>query len=79
LDFIFYGIAAKDGLRHLKGLRKQIQPAGAIWVVWPKGRKELREDDVRAAAIAMGLVDVKVVSFSETLSALKLMIPRDKR
>jgi hypothetical protein len=43
--------------------------------LWPKGRKELREDDVRAAAKAQGLVDVKVMSFSATLSALKLVIP----
>ena len=54
-------------------------PAGAIWVVWPKGRKELREDDVRNAAKAQGLVDIKVMSFSETLSALKLVIPVAER
>ena len=50
-----------------------------IWAVWPKGRKKLREDDVRGYALAQGLVDVKVVSFSETLSGLKLMIPRKLR
>ena len=46
-----------------------------IWVVWAKGRKEFREDDVRAYGPTAGLVDVKVMSFSDVLSGLKLVIP----
>lgn len=42
-------------------------------------KAEFREDDVRAAALAAGLVDVKVARFSDTLSALKLVIPRAQR
>ena len=34
----------------------------------------INENDVRDAALEAGLVDVKVVSFSSTLSALKLVI-----
>ena len=63
----------------LRRLRETIQPAGGVWVVWPKGRAELREEDVRAAAKKAGLVDVKVVAFSATHSALKLVIPVSKR
>lgn len=37
--------------------RDVIAPAGAVWVFWRKGGPELREDDVRPAAIAQGLVD----------------------
>ena len=48
-------------------------------MIWPKGRKEFREDDVRAAGPDAGLVDVKVVAFSETLSGLKMMIPVAQR
>jgi len=44
-------------------------------VVWAKGQKACREDDARAAGPAAGLVDVKVASFSETLSALRMVIP----
>jgi hypothetical protein len=47
--------------------------------VWPKGRPEFREDDVRRAALGAGLVDVKVVAFSAALSALKLVIPVAQR
>lgn len=78
-DLIVYGVTAKPDLDRLTALRGSIVPAGAIWVLWPKGRKELREDDVRNAAIAQGLVDIKVMSFSETLSALKLVIPVSQR
>jgi hypothetical protein len=76
---IFFGATRKSDLARLSGLRDRITPDGAIWTVWPKGQPELREDDVRAAAIAAGLVDVKVVAFSATHSALKLVIPVAKR
>jgi len=42
-------------------------------VVWPKGSPAVNENDVRDAALGAGLVDVKVVSFSPTRSALKLV------
>ena len=67
---------ANDGLAEFEG---KITRDGAIWTVWAKGRRELREDDIRRAATAAGLVDVKVVKFSETHSALKLVIPKDRR
>ncbi len=78
-DFIFYGVQQQGGLAKLRALRDGLKPAGAIWVVWPKGRAEIKEDHVRAAAVKIGLVDVKVMSFSGGLSALKLMIRRENR
>ena len=55
--------------RACRALREAIEPDGAVWVVWPKGVKAFREDDVRAAGPSAGLVDVKVVSFSESSRA----------
>ncbi len=78
-DFILLGVNEQPELQALRALQKSIKPAGAIWVVWPKGQKHIKEDHVRAVALAVGLVDVKVMSFSETHSALKLMIPRKNR
>jgi hypothetical protein len=72
---IVYGVDAIAQLDKLTALRDSITQDGAIWVVWPKGQKSLREDDVRRAAKAQDLVDVKVMSFSDTLSGLKLVIP----
>ncbi len=78
-DLVFLGAEQKKDLGRLKTLRKAIHPAGAIWVVWPKGQKALTEDDVRNLGPQLGLVDVKVVSFSQTLSALKMVIPLSLR
>jgi tRNA A58 N-methylase Trm61 len=74
-DIVFVKmIEAKEATR-LEALRAAIKPGGAVWVVWPKGQKAFREDDARNAGPAAGLVDVKVASFSDTLSALKMVIP----
>jgi hypothetical protein len=76
---VFLEIARHADLSRLSRLRESIDPAGAIWALWRKGRRELSENHVRDAALAAGLVDVKVVAFSETLSALKLVIPLARR
>jgi hypothetical protein len=72
---VFAGMKQKSDLARLPALRAAIEPDGAVWVIWPKGRKEFREDDVRAAGPGARLVDVKVVSVSDTLSGLKMMVP----
>ena len=78
-DIIIVRMAKQADLAKLKALRAAIKPNGAIWVVWPKGRREFREDDVRAFGPGVGLVDVKVVSVSEILSGLKMVIPVAQR
>jgi len=78
-DFIFLAAAMKADLKRLKSLQKFLKPNGALWVVWPKGQPQLKENDIIAAGIAAGLIDNKVVSFSETHSALRLVIPLAKR
>ena len=72
-------MASKDDLPRLEALRRSIKPEGAVWVIWPKGRKEFREDDVRAYGPRAELVDVKVMAFSDTLSGLKMVVPLAKR
>ena len=74
-DAVFVRLDAGSELNVLLKARSMIVSNGMIWAVWPKGRKEFREDDIRNFALANGLVDVKVASFSDTLSALKLVIP----
>lgn len=72
---VLVAMKSTGDLKRLAVLRRAIEPDGAIWVIWPKGVKTFREDDVRAAGPGAGLVDVKVVSFSDTLSGLKMVIP----
>lgn len=74
-DLVLAGMTSTADLARLPSLREAVEPGGAVWVVWPKGRKALREDDVRAAGPAARLVDVKVVSVSEKLSGLKMVVP----
>ena len=60
-------------------MRKAIVSNGAIWVVYPKGRKDIHELDVIAAGKAAGLVDNKVVGFSVTHTSLRFVIPLANR
>ena len=78
-DLVVCGFDEPADLARLPSLIEWIHPAGAVWAVWVKGRKELNENHVRDAAIEAGLVDVKVVRFSATHSALKLVVPKAKR
>jgi hypothetical protein len=78
-DIVVWGIDEAADFGRLPELIEWIRPAGALWAVWVKGRKELNENHVRDAALDAGLVDVKVARFSATRSALKLVVPKGKR
>ena len=76
---IFLAVEDPAPLKRLATLQRSIRRDGAIWVLWPKGQEHISEDMVRGAALAHGLVDIKVVAFSERLSGLKLVIPVARR
>lgn len=78
-DIIFFAANARADLERLDELRRALAPAGAIWVLRPKGGGAISENDVMAAGKTAGLVDVKVVRFSGTHTAEKLVIPISKR
>ena len=80
IDIVFYEADAVDDLVRLHSLRSAIKPSGAVWVVSPKGKgARIRDVDVMVAARDAGLVDNKVASFSDTHTALKLVIPVAQR
>jgi len=72
---ILFGAEQKKDLARLASLRKAIVRNGAIWVVYPKGRKDIREMDVIATGKAAGLVDAKMAGFSPTHTSLRFVIP----
>ena len=75
-DVIFYSAESLLALDALAALREKIVQNGAIWVVSKKGDdRSISDTDVIAAARKAGLVDNKVVSFSATHTALRLVIP----
>jgi antitoxin component of MazEF toxin-antitoxin module len=73
-DAIFYGASSRDDLSRLTALKPSLAQNGALWVIRPKGVKTITEADTMAAGKAAGLVDVKVVKFSETHTAEKFVI-----
>jgi hypothetical protein len=80
MDFIFYSAESLKDLAKLSQLKTYLKKNGAIWVVSLKGKEaNIRDTDVMKAAKEQGLVDVKVVSFSTTHTANKLVIPTAKR
>lgn len=68
----------------LEALRQLIDPAGFIWVSWPKKASKVEtdiiEDTIRDIVLPGGeLVDVKVCAVDEVWSGLKLMIRKERR
>ncbi len=75
-DLIFVFVARREELdARVAPLRGYLKPAGAIWVIRPKGTPDIKELDVIEAGKRAGLVDNKIASFSEGLSAMRLVIP----
>lgn len=65
-------------------LRPLLQPAGFIWVSWPKKASkvptDITEDTIRAVILpSTDLVDVKVCAVDTIWSGLKLMIRKELR
>ena len=80
LDLIFLAAQGPADLDRLAALMPRMQPAGALWLVRAKGRgAPIAESASMAAAKRAGLVDVKVVSYSESHSAEKYVIPLARR
>lgn len=78
LPFIHFFAVSRDVLEsRFPALRGALEPAGALWVSWPKKASgvptDLTEDVIRSIALAGGLVDVKVVAVDDVWSGLKLV------
>jgi hypothetical protein len=69
--------------KHLADLRRRLEQTGFIWVSWPKKaakvETDITEDTIRAIALPLGFVDVKVCAVSDVWSGLKLVIRKSER
>jgi hypothetical protein len=67
----------------LTAARKALRGAAAVWVSWPKKSSrvptDITEDVIRAVALPMGWVDVKVCAVTEVWSGLKLVVRKELR
>lgn len=72
-----FATTAAELARALAALDPRLPPAGAIWVSWPKRSArvptDITEDTIRALALPLGLVDVKVCAVDAIWSGLKLV------
>lgn len=78
LDFaIIFTKSQAELKREFRGLAKRLQPAGMLWVSWPKKSSgvasDLDENRIREIGLAAGLVDVKVCAVTEIWSGLKFV------
>jgi hypothetical protein len=66
-------------------LEKRLEPAGSLWVVFPKKPFAAELDfpylwlDVQKAGLAAGLVDNKIAAFSPRLTSIRFVIPVARR
>ena len=67
----------------LSTIREKLDDAGVLWVSWPKKASgvatDVTEETIRAVALPLGFVDVKVCAVDDTWSGLKLMVRRENR
>ena len=67
--------------RRLPALKQRLDPAGGLWMAWPKKRKkpssgpatDVSENAVRAIGLAAGLVDNKVCAIDDVWSGLRFV------
>ena len=78
-ELIFIAVESSKGLSDVAKIAKSVKGAAGLWIVYPKGKKEITETDVIGAGRKTGLKDVKVVGFSPTHTALKFVLPLEKR
>jgi hypothetical protein len=64
-------------------LLRHLRPDAVIWVSWPKKASavatDITEDVIRAVALPLTLVDIKVCAVDDVWSGLKLVIRRSAR
>jgi hypothetical protein len=78
LDFAMLFAKSKAELaKEFSRISKSLDPAGMLWVSWPKKSSgvatDLDENMVRDIGLAAGLVDVKVCAVTDIWSGLKFV------
>ncbi len=84
LDLVHLFTASKAELsKKLARYRKLVAEAGMVWVSWPKKAAkvptDVTEDVIRAVALPLGFVDVKVCAVDATWSGLKFVVRTELR
>jgi DUF3052 family protein len=83
-DLVHLFVTSRNDLeRTLRSMLTQLRNDAPIWVSWPKKSSgvptDITEDTIRAVALPMGLVDVKVCAVDDVWSGLKLVVRKELR
>ena len=75
-DVIVWFVKRRSDLsKRFLSIRKRLDPAGGLWVAWPKQASGVATDvngnTVREAVLTSGLVDNKICAIDETWSGLR--------
>jgi hypothetical protein len=74
---VAFFVQRRDLARSLPALRAALDPAGGLWIAWPKRASgvvtDLTENVVRELGLAAGLVDNKVCAIDAVWSGLRLV------
>ena len=80
---VLFARSSKKLAREFARLRKALDPAGGLWVAWPKKSSgvptDLTENAVRDFGLAQGLVDNKVCAIDDTWSGLRFVMRLEDR
>jgi hypothetical protein len=84
VDVIVWFVTARATLaKKLGAVAARMQPAGGLWIAWPKKASgvatDMTEQTVRDVALPTGLVDNKVCAIDETWSGLRLVVRLENR
>lgn len=78
-DVVLYFTTIRADLdRRFESLVRTLEPAGGLWIAWPKKASgvstDLNENLIRDIGLAAGLVDNKVCAIDDTWSGLRFVI-----
>jgi hypothetical protein len=85
---VLFARTSQELARALPAARERLDPAGGLWVAWPKKSSgvptDVTEGEVRTLGLGTGLVDNKVCAIDDTWSGLRFVVrlkdrPKAKR
>jgi hypothetical protein len=84
VDVIVWFVTARAAFaKKLASVSARLQPAGGLWIAWPKKTSgvatDMTENVVREVALPTGLVDNKVCAIDDTWSGLRLVVRVENR
>jgi hypothetical protein len=72
-NLLFLAAGKSSELERIAKLKTGLTSGGALWVIYPKGVPQIKEEEVIQAGRAAGMKDIKVARFSVTHTALKFV------